>query len=71
VNVLLGGAGNDVLNPRGGRDSVSGQEGDDQIELRDSQRDTASCGDGLDHVNADARPAEAVAADCEEVVRGD
>jgi Ca2+-binding RTX toxin-like protein len=70
-NVLLGGEGNDVLDPRGGRDTVSGQEGDDQIELRDSRRDAASCGDGLDQVGADARPADAVAADCEEVAWGD
>ena len=70
-NVLLGGEGNDVLDPRGGRDSVSGQEGDDQVELRDSRRDAASCGDGLDQVSADAHPAEAVAADCEEVAWGD
>jgi len=71
ANVLLGGEGNDLLDPRSGRDSVSGQEGDDDLELRDNRLDAASCGDGLDQVSADANPADAVAADCEQVVRGD
>jgi Ca2+-binding RTX toxin-like protein len=68
-NVLLGGLGNDVLDPRGGRDQVAGEAGDDQIDLRDAQRDGASCGDGVDRVDADAVPADSVASDCEEVVR--
>jgi len=70
ANVLLGGAGNDLLDPRGGADRVAGQDGDDQIELRDGELDTASCGEGLDQVFADANPADEVALDCEQVVRG-
>jgi Ca2+-binding RTX toxin-like protein len=70
ANVLLGGEGNDLLNPRGGADRVAGQEGDDQIELRDRQVDTATCGEGLDQISADANPVDAVALDCEQVVRG-
>jgi Ca2+-binding RTX toxin-like protein len=70
VNLLLGGEGNDLLNPRGGADRVAGQDGDDQIELRDGRLDTASCGDGLDQVSADADPPDAVALDCEQVVLG-
>lgn len=70
ANVLLGGAGNDLLDPRGGRDRVAGEDGDDQIELRDGRLDGASCGEGVDQVNADANPADAIAADCEQVVRG-
>jgi Ca2+-binding RTX toxin-like protein len=70
ANVLLGGAGNDLLDPRGGADRVAGQDGDDQIELRDGALDAASCGEGLDQVSADANPADEVALDCEQVVRG-
>jgi Ca2+-binding RTX toxin-like protein len=69
ANVLLGGEGNDIIDPRGGSDRVDAGPGEDRVELRDGTRDTVTCGDDADHVSADARPADAVAADCEVVVR--
>jgi Ca2+-binding RTX toxin-like protein len=68
-NVLIGGDGNDVIDPRGGTDYVASGAGDDRIELRDGRSDTAFCGDGVDQVSADALPPDAVAADCEQVAR--
>jgi Ca2+-binding RTX toxin-like protein len=50
---LLGGSGNDTITPGGGLDLVSGDEGDDQVNIRDSTADVARGGDGNDAVVAD------------------
>jgi Ca2+-binding RTX toxin-like protein len=60
---LLGGAGGDKLIGGPGNDIVLGGEGGDAIDLRDGERDQASCGDGFDRVYADAF--DDVAGDCE------
>jgi RTX calcium-binding nonapeptide repeat (4 copies) len=63
-----GRAGGDVLHGGAGRDSIVGESGPDRIALHaDAARDTASCGPGIDIVNADLN--DAVAADCEVVAR--
>jgi Ca2+-binding RTX toxin-like protein len=69
ANHLRGGDGADLLDPRAGRDDVDGEGGDDVLGLRDSERDTASCGGGGDTVEADAAPFDLVAPDCESVAR--
>jgi Ca2+-binding RTX toxin-like protein len=53
-DVLVGGAGSDFLN---------GGPGDDGFFAKDGERDTISCGPGLDTYVAD--PIDVVAADCE------
>jgi hypothetical protein len=50
---LLGGSGNDTITPGGGIDLVFGDEGDDQVNVRDGTADFASGGDGTDSVVAD------------------
>ncbi len=50
---FLGGSGNDAITPGGGLDVVSGEEGDDQVNLRDNTPDLARGGDGNDSVVAD------------------
>jgi hypothetical protein len=66
---LFGGPGNDRLFSgwRGdpAADTLSGDEGDDRILVRDGHRDVVTCGPGVDRVRADA--ADSVAADCEVV----
>jgi Ca2+-binding RTX toxin-like protein len=52
-DTLLGGSGNDTINPGGGLDVVSGDEGDDQVNVRDNTADVARGGDGTDSVTAD------------------
>ena len=50
---FLGGSGNDTINPGGGLDVVSADEGDDQVNIRDHTADVARGGDGNDSVIAD------------------
>jgi Ca2+-binding RTX toxin-like protein len=50
---LLGGSGNDVINPGGGLDVVSGDDGDDQVNVRDRTADLARGGAGNDSSTAD------------------
>jgi Ca2+-binding RTX toxin-like protein len=52
-DTLLGGSGNDTINPGGGLDVVSGDEGDDQVNVRDNTADVARGGDGTDSATAD------------------
>jgi Ca2+-binding RTX toxin-like protein len=71
ANVLIGGGGNDTIDPRGGHDRVAGDDGDDRIDLRDGERDRATCGAGDDQVDADTTPADSVSPDCEQITRID
>jgi Ca2+-binding RTX toxin-like protein len=73
-NAFDGGGGNDTLTTLGGNDLLiggSGQDtldagaGDDSLLLVDGEKDTATCGDGNDTVNAD--PIDVLSADCENV----
>ena len=65
---LEGGSGGDLLHGGAGRDTIFGQTGRDRIALHaDGARDAASCGPGVDIVNAEL--ADAVADDCETVAR--
>jgi Ca2+-binding RTX toxin-like protein len=66
-DTLVGGPGDDVLDPRRGDDHVDGGAGIDQIRLRDLSRDDVVCGDGVDSVAADER--DAAGPDCEKVRR--
>ena len=52
---LVGGRGADLFDPSGarGRDLILAGPGPDQINSRDSRRDTVRCGTGQDHVQAD------------------
>lgn len=67
ADTLIGGAGDDVIDPRRGDDHVDGGPGIDQIRLRDLSRDDVVCGDGVDSVAADER--DTVAPDCEKARR--
>lgn len=67
ADVLDGDAGADTISGGAGRDRVSGGDGDDSIDTRDDERDEVACGQGVDVVSTD--PIDAVAADCEELVR--
>jgi RTX calcium-binding nonapeptide repeat (4 copies) len=67
ADTLVGGAGDDVIDPRRGNDHVDGGPGIDQIRLRDLDRDDVTCGVGTDSVAADRR--DIAAADCEKVRR--
>ena len=51
---FLGGSGNDAITPGGGLDVVFGDEGDDQVNVRDNAADVARGGDGTDAVVADS-----------------
>jgi Ca2+-binding RTX toxin-like protein len=66
-DTLVGGAGDDLLDPLRGDDQVDGGAGIDQIRLRDLSRDAVVCGDGVDSVAADGR--DVVGPDCEKVRR--
>ena len=67
-DVLAGLAGADLLDGGPGRDALSGGTGADRIWVaEDGTRDTVACGPGQDLVGAE--PVDAVAADCETVVR--
>ena len=50
---FLGGSGSDTINPGGGTDLVFGDDGDDQVNVRDGTADFAFGGDGNDSVVAD------------------
>jgi Ca2+-binding RTX toxin-like protein len=50
---FLGGSGNDTITPGGGVDVVFGEEGDDQVNIRDHTADVAFGGAGNDSVIAD------------------
>ena len=67
LKTLVGGGGDDVIDPRRGDDHVDGGPGIDQIRLRDLSHDDVVCGDGVDSVAADER--DTVAADCEKARR--
>jgi Ca2+-binding RTX toxin-like protein len=67
ADTLVGGTGDDVIDPRRGDDHVDGGPGIDQISLRDLSRDDVVCGDGIDSVAADER--DLTAPDCEKVRR--
>lgn len=58
-----GRAGDDVIDPRGGRDSADGGPGADRITTSDGEADTARCGPGADVLVADAL--DRIARDCE------
>jgi Ca2+-binding RTX toxin-like protein len=66
-DTLVGGTGDDVIDPRRGDDHVDGGPGIDQISLRDLSQDDVVCGDGVDSVAADLR--DTAAPDCENVRR--
>jgi Ca2+-binding RTX toxin-like protein len=66
-DTLVGGAGDDVLDPLRGDDHVDGGAGIDQIRLRDLSADDVVCGDGVDSVAADDR--DTAASDCEKLRR--
>ena len=51
---FLGGSGADTINPGAGLDVVFGDDGDDQVDVRDRKADVAFGGNGNDSVVADA-----------------
>ena len=51
---FLGGSGADTINPGAGLDVVFGDDGDDQVDVRDRTADVAFGGNGSDSVVADA-----------------
>jgi hypothetical protein len=63
-DVLSGLGGADTITGSGGPDWLEGGEGDDTIDARDGEVDDVDCGQGLDHVVADATDR---LADCESV----
>src|SRR3954453_211636 len=67
ADTLVGGTGDDVIEPLRGEDHVDGGPGIDQIRLRDLSHDDVVCGEGVDSVAADDRDTAAV--DCEKVRR--
>jgi Ca2+-binding RTX toxin-like protein len=69
LNVLLGRDGNDVIDPRGGPDLVSGGAGDDDITTRDHNFDAVSCGAGVDRLTADRPFFDRTDGTCETVLR--
>jgi Ca2+-binding RTX toxin-like protein len=54
-DTFLGGSGNDTITPGRGIDFVSGDDGDDQVNIRDMTADLAFGGAGNDSVVADRR----------------
>jgi hypothetical protein len=66
-DTLVGGGGDDMIDPLRGDDHVDGGPGIDQIRLRDLSSDDVVCGDGVDSVAADGR--DTAAPDCEKVRR--
>jgi hypothetical protein len=65
-NIIHGGDGDDVIDPRGEGDFVHGEAGMDTITTTDSSRDIVRCGDGLDVTFPDAR--DWLARDCRDAV---
>ncbi|MFL5983077.1 MAG: hypothetical protein ACJ74R_15340, partial [Gaiellaceae bacterium] len=66
-DTLVGGTGDDLIEPLRGDDHVDGGAGIDQVRLRDLSRDDVVCGDGVDSVAADER--DTTGPDCEKVRR--
>ena len=66
-DTLVGGTGDDVIDPLRGEDHVDGGPGIDQVRLRDLSSDDVICGDGIDSVAADER--DTAAPDCEKTRR--
>ncbi|HYZ29622.1 MAG TPA: calcium-binding protein [Thermoleophilaceae bacterium] len=66
-DTLVGGPGDDVLDPLRGDDHADGGPGIDQVRLRDLSSDDVVCGDGVDSVAAD--DLDEVAPDCEKTRR--
>ena len=64
---IYGLGGNDVLDGGPGQDYMDGGNGSDRILVRDSQRDTVTCGQGRDTVVADR--IDAVRSGCETVLK--
>lgn len=64
---LTGGAGEDEILGGSGLDRIDGGGDDDRLETADGLRDELACGPGHDSVRADTF--DAVAVDCEDVVR--
>jgi hypothetical protein len=62
-NRLSGNGGNDRLRGGAGRDQLVGGDGDDTLDSADGERDTVSCGAGLDNVLRD--PIDHLAVACE------
>jgi Ca2+-binding RTX toxin-like protein len=52
-NVVRTGSGNDVVDPRGGADTLTLSDGDDRVVSRDGAPDVVRCGRGTDTVEAD------------------
>lgn len=72
TNVILGGAGDDEINPGGGPDSVYGGPDDDTINVVDGLADNLiDCGTGVDTVTADPTATEPASlfVDCETINR--
>src|SRR3954454_19113737 len=67
ADTLVGGTGDDVIEPLRGDDHVDAGPGIDQIRLRDLSHDDVVCGDGVDSVAAD--DCDSTAPDCEKVRR--
>ena len=67
ANVLKGGPGNDTLAGLAGADQLFGGFGNDALSSKDASSDRDDCSSGRDTVSTDAL--DAVAADCEVVVR--
>src|SRR4051794_14378707 len=67
ADTLVGGTGDDLIEPLRGEDHVDGGPGIDQIRLRDLSHDDVICGDGVDSVAADDR--DTAAPDCEKTRR--
>ena len=66
-NSFFGSGGDDTIDPGGGEDLVSGDEGSDTLNTRDGFADRVSCGDGVDTANVDTL--DSVADDCESINR--
>ena len=64
---LFGFGGNDVLTGGPGRDVLDGGAGNDRLVVRDTAKDTVTCGAGRDTVVADQR--DVAKKDCESVLR--
>ena len=67
VSVLHGSARNDWIQGGAGADTLIGGAGNDAIDAVDGARDVVRCDAGFDQVTADR--ADAVATDCEAVIR--
>lgn len=66
TSFMIAGRGDDDIDPGTGVDAVSGQEGNDTIQLHDSDPDAVRCGPGTDTVTVDMF--DIVDGDCENVI---